>query len=470
MKTLINFFRFGLFFLAVFSLSSCEKKNADNGTGTAEFSISSMDETNLTKSVSSDDTVLASYQIMISVEDVKGNPVFTDKLIPVYAFGTGFVSENVEIKVGEFRLTKFMVINPAGTVVFATPLEGSPLAYLVNNPLPIDFRILEGQVTKILPEVLPVGDNPPEKFGYVNFGVQIIKPLEFWTVCYLDNPIIMPPVVPTTAKLTIHAVNGWHYTFRLEAKINHLIIRGGSEIYTFLLEKEGFLPQKMQFYARELLATSKENPLVLKIPVEAQYKVITLQPGPVKGKDAMISNLDADKNFGDYKYFETTFISEPVLTVMRSNRSLISFNLDTLPKSAVIKKVILTLWYDLPIPFDSTFIVNTDPSTGIAWYGAVLQQVVEPWEEFKVTWNTQPKSVEANQVYISPFIKNANVIEVNVTGLFVQNPNIDVVNYPNYGMLFRLWPTERFPGFRFASSDYPVAGMRPRLTIYYTIN
>jgi hypothetical protein len=155
---------------------------------------------------------------------------------------------------------------------------------------------------------------------------------------------------------------------------------------------------------------------------------------------------------------------------MRSNRSLISFNLDTLPKSAVIKKVILTLWYDLPIPFDSTFIVNTDPSTGIAWYGAVLQQVVEPWEEFKVTWNTQPKSVEANQVYISPFIKNANVIEVNVTGLFVQNPNIDVVNYPNYGMLFRLWPTERFPGFRFASSDYPMAGMRPRLTIYYTIN
>jgi hypothetical protein len=146
-----------------------------------------------------------------------------------------------------------------------------------------------------------------------------------------------------------------------------------------------------------------------------------------------------------------------------------SFDMDTLPKSAIITKVILTLWYDLPIPFDSTYITNTDPSTGVAWYGGVLQQIVEPWEEYKVTWNTQPKSIETNQVYISPFIRNANVIELNVTSLFVSSTTTDGVNYPNYGMLFRLWPTEKFPGFRFASSDYPQASMRPRLMIYYTL-
>ena len=70
----------------------------------------------------------------------------------------------------------------------------------------------------------------------------------------------------------------------------------------------------------------------------------------------MISNLEPDKNFGDYKYFEATFLSEPVLTVMRSNRSLIYFNLDSLPKSAIIQKVTLHLTYDLPIPFDSTYL------------------------------------------------------------------------------------------------------------------
>jgi hypothetical protein len=232
----------------------------------------------------------------------------------------------------------------------------------------------------------------------------------------------------------------------------------------------------MEFPARMLAATTRENPLILKIPWTAQYHKIILQPGPEKGKDAMISNLNADKNFGDHKYFEATFLSEPVLTVMRSNRSLIAFNLDTLPKSAIIRKVILRLTYDIPIPFDNTYITEVQPASGIAWFGGVLQQIVEPWDEHKVTWNTQPKTVEFNQVYIPPFIRNTNFIEVDVTRLFVPpvTATTDNVAYPNYGMLFRLWPTDRFPGFRFASSDYLVtstyAKMWPALTIYFTLN
>lgn len=458
--------------MAMVSLSSCEKKVADNGIGTAEFSLNALNELSSSKSgISDDSTGVFSYQILISVEDMNGNAIITDKLIPLYIFGTGFTSENVEIKAGEFKLTKFMVINPAGEVIYAAPVKGSPLAYLVTKPLPVTFNIFPNQVTKILPEVLAVGDQTPDKFGYASFVVQIIKPLEFWTMCVLDpgNPMIMAPIQITNAKLTVYAADGWHYTFKLEAAVNHLIIRGGSEIYTFILEKEGFETQKLQFSARELMATTKENPLILKISWFSQYRVLVLQPGSEKGKDAMISNLNSEKNFGDHKYFEATFLSEPVLTVMRSNRSLIWFNPDTLPKSAIIKKVTLQLFYDLPIPFDSSYITNTGPATGVVWYGGVLQQIVEPWEEFKVTWNTQPKTIEANQVYIPPFIRNANFIIVDVTRLFVTPSTTDQAIYPNYGMLFRLWPVDRFPGFRFASSDYPDAIMRPRLTIYYTL-
>jgi hypothetical protein len=277
----------------------------------------------------------------------------------------------------------------------------------------------------------------------------------------------MSPTQLTTAKLTVYANNGWHYTFKLEPAVNHLIIRGGSEIYYFVLEKEGYLPQKLQFTSKQLIETTKENPLVLKIPWDSnQWKTLILQPGPDAGKDAMISNLDGDKNFGDYKYFEATYLSESVLTVMRSNRSLIWFNLNSLPKSAIIIKVALQLWYDLPVPFDPVYLIDIDPTTGLCRFGGVLQQIVEPWEEFKVTWNTQPKTIMANQVFISPFNINANVITVDVTTLFV--PANDK-NALNYGMLFKLWPTEKFPGFRFASSDFPDATMRPKLTIYYIL-
>jgi hypothetical protein len=458
-----------LILLAVFALSSCEK-NSDTSKGTFKFSISPIGESSLNKSAEAD-SAMASYHVMVSVEDTEGNPVLTEELIPVYLFGAGFISEDVELDAGSYRLTKFLVINPAGEVIFAAPLEGAPLAYLVNDPLPIGFRVIAGSTTTVLPEVLPVDDHTPGDFGYVNFGIQIIRPLGFYTICILDNPLSMAPGLQlTTAKLTVFAGNNWHYSFKLEAAMNHIIIRGGYDVYLFLLEKEGYMPQKFYVSARELMATTKENPLVLKIPWDSnQWKVLVLRPGPDKGKDAMISNLEPEKNFGAHKFFEATFITEPVLTVMRSNESLIWFNMNDLPKSAMIRKVVLKLSYEIPLPWDSAavFIPNSDGT--IERMGGVLQKIVEPWEEDKVTWNNQPKSIQFNQVYIGPFIMNVNFIEVDVTRLYVSSATTDNVEYPNYGMFFRLWPREWVPGFRFASSDHPVEALRPQLTVYYTL-
>ena len=467
MKTSIRLIYFLIVILSVTGLSSCKKDVVDDGIGTIEFSMNLPDNVSQAKSAGSDSLVV-SYQLLISVEDAKGNPIMSDKLIPLYPFGSGFVSAKVEIKNGEFRLTKFMVMNPSGAIVYAAPVAGSPNAYLTNKPLPIPFNIFPEKVTTLAPEVLAVGDQSPAAFGYATFGVQIIKPLEFWTMCVIgfDNPMIMAPIQITTAKLTISNNNGWIYSFKLIAAVNHLVIRGGSENYTFLLEKEGYPSQKMQFTAKQLLETTKENPLILRIPPGTDpTQVFSVQPGPEQGKDAMISNLEPDKNFGDYKYFEATYLSESQLTVMRSNRSLIFFDLSTLPSGAKINKVVLRLVYEKPIPFDETLFPTVSPATGIAWYGAVLQQIIEPWEENGVTWNKQPKTIEANQVFIPPFIRSTNVLEIDVTKLFVSN----LANpLPNHGILFRLWPADKFPGFRFASSDYPEPSWRPKLNIQYT--
>jgi len=94
-----------------------------------------------------------------------------------------------------------------------------------------------------------------------------------------------------------------------------------------------------------------------------------------------------------------------------------------LPKSATIKKVTLTLHYDLPLPWDSA-IFTPGSSGGVEWLGGVLQRITEPWEEGKVTWNNQPKSTEVNQVYIAPFILNCNFINVDVTKLYVLMPQL----------------------------------------------
>jgi hypothetical protein len=324
------------------------------------------------------------------------------------------------------------------------------------------FNISSNNTTPVATEVLLVGDQAPSQFGYTTFGIQIIKPLDFYTFCILDNGLTLAPTQMATAKLTISNNAGWVYSFNLLAASNHLIIRGGATNYTFLLEKEGYPAQKLQFTAQQLLAATKEKPLVLKIPVGSTVtKILFIQPGPDKGKDAMISNTRPDMNFGAFRYFEASYLpSENALTVMDSKRSLIFFDLSALPKPSVINKVILKLTYDLPLPWDSTIFF----SSTIKPYG-VIQQVVEPWEENQVTWNKQPKTTEVNQVYLYPFIRNVNFIEIDITKLIL----IPTVNaLPNHGLLFKLSPNEKFKGFRFASSDYPDSLMRPRLSIQYT--
>ncbi|MBE0674429.1 MAG: hypothetical protein IH591_07190, partial [Bacteroidales bacterium] len=148
-----------LILLVVFAFSSCEK-NSDTSKGTAKFSIASIDQSNQLKSAWAD-TDLVSYHLMVSVEDSDGSSVLSDHLVPVYLFGPGYISEELEMNEGDYRLTEFMLIEPSGAVIAATPVEGSPLAYLVKDPLPLEFSIRGGTATIVSPELLAVGDHTP---------------------------------------------------------------------------------------------------------------------------------------------------------------------------------------------------------------------------------------------------------------------------------------------------------------------
>jgi hypothetical protein len=476
MKTTFRIIPVIIALAVIIGLNSCNKKTDENpANGKLRFSVAMSEDLSTLKSAKTDSSIYdsipyTSYQLLLSVADMNGVYVFEDKMIPLYSFGNGFVSEQLEIRAGEFFLKKFMVINNYGKVIYASPLEGSPRAYLVNQPLPLYFSVNPNETTQVAPEVLPVDGYNPSDFGYATFMVQVVKPWPFYVMAMLDNPLLERPTLITDAVLYVYTPDGWSHDFKLEPMVNKLEVRS-SEYYEMLVYKEGFPEVKLQLTGREILSTSEDNPYIIKIGTQPPYLTLVLQPGPEDGMDARITDLEPGKNFGDYKYFETTFTSEPDLTVMRSTQSLISFNLGQLPKSATIQSVFLTLYYDIPIYWEDDTLAY--PYNGDAFmpiqYGAVLQQIIEPWKEYGVTWNNQPKSTEISQVVIYPFVKNANFITVDVTSLYVPNPYIDSMPLPNYGMMFKLFPNESFPGFRFASSDYPEPSMRPSLAINYTL-
>ena len=471
-----------LFFLAVLagSFNSCEKLSpAEQEKGSLEIAIDLSE--GILKSAISDSVVSTEpdtldpsparqLQIMVSILNKEGVPVMEDELIPLFNFGSGFISKKIELETGEYTLVKFMVINAAGEVLFAAPVEGSPKSYLVLKPLPVGFNISTQGVTRIVPEVLAVLNESPQEFGYAAFGFQVVKPLPFYVMAVIGDSVmdttgIRPPTIPTEALLTVFTPNGWSHRFKLKPEVNRIEVRGGAEYYMLVCEKEGYPPVKLRFTPRELLSSTPENPLIIRLSLQ-EIHVLTIKPGPREGKDAMISNLDPDKNFGDHKYFEASFLSEPILTVMRSNRSLIWFDINALPKSARIKRVVLTLFYEMPVIYENAG-YDKPVSDDNVRYGAVLQQIVEPWEEYKVSWNNQPKTTEVNQVFVSPLARNTNMINIDVTSLYVP---VKEINLRNYGMLFKLYPDEKYPGsLRFASSDYPEKRMHPELKIFYSL-
>ena len=471
--------------------NSCEKiSNENEAKGKLEIAVA-LNE-GILKSAGNDsinypdnDTIpgMNTFQILISVVNRQGLPVMEDELIPLFNFGSGFVSNRIEFNAGEYQLTKFMIINPQGNVVYAAPMAGSAKSYLVLNPLPMEFTINTESITRVVPEVLSVVNENPQEFGYAGFGFQVVKPLTFYVIAMINDPRIMAPTQLTQALLKVITPEGWEHSFRLEARLNVIAVRGGAENYILICEKPGYAPLKLSLSPRELMATSPDNPINLSFGVP-DFNVLTLKPGPRAGKDAMISNLSPQRNFGNHIFFEATFITEPVLAVMRSNNSLIWFDTGQLPRSATIRKAELLLFSDQPIPWNYEGGIST-ASSDRPWYGAVLQQIIEPWDEDSVNWFNQPKTTEANQVYISPFNNypegdtiiysdqnlitepgTTGMINVDVTSLFVP---VEKINLPNYGMFFKLYPAEQFPGFRFASSDHPNLRMHPELRLYYTL-
>lgn len=92
--------------------------------------------------------------ILISIESGNGKEVLRDKKLLLQTFGESYISQAIELGYGDYRLTKFLVLNDEDSVVYATPSEGSDLAQYVDDPLPVNFHISEDEGTQVSLQVL----------------------------------------------------------------------------------------------------------------------------------------------------------------------------------------------------------------------------------------------------------------------------------------------------------------------------
>jgi hypothetical protein len=450
-----------LFFLPAFLFSSCEKLFDTEQEGILELAIM-IDGQEQLKSALNDSTNLATRYLIVTVVNENGEAVLNDEQIELFDFGGHWITKNIKLKVGSYELTRFLIVDPQGIVLYAAPLEDSPKSYLVNDPLPIQFEILKDQVTKVVPEVLPVHEELPEEFGYVTFSYTIVRPLDFFIAVYIKNSVIVPPVEYTDAKLNVKVDSLWWHSFDLEPTVNKVTIRDGYRCYSLIIEKEGFSPVRLKLTREVLAGTTPENPLLIGILTDS-LNVIVFQPGPEEGKDAFIEdypyNNYQNRNWG--KSEEWSAISWTAYGTPFVVRSLIDFNFDAIPPNVIIVSAELSLFAHGNIGHKW----GHDPLTGSN--ACYLLRVISEWQEDSVTWNTQPPVTEENRA----LIPQSDSTMQNYIGIDVTDLVRDCYNHPeeSFGLMLRLVEEEGYRRMFFASSDIPDPAKRPKLEVYYTV-
>ena len=450
-----------LLFVMIFA--SCERSNDLIGAGEVGFTFNAADLDNQFKSAAFEDSsVLHQYHLLVSILDEDTSLVYDKKVVPLYRFSNSFTSDKIKLEAGLYFISEFLVVNPKGEVVYASPKRNAPLAYLVNNPLPIDFKVEPDRQKTVGVEVLPVNNVEPTEFGYTNFGIRIVQPLQFYSGVILDNPLIMAPAKFVSADVYITDPSGWKYRFEYKPTVNPVVVRSNSGIYKFVVKAYGYIAE-YSVSDEHLKKCDKNNPFILSVGTGG-LSTITIKTSPDSTDDALITDLNSEENYGNDKSFMASFKSEPVLTVMRTTRSLMNFHLERyLPKSATIKKVELQL-----TAHKGPFVYDTDSSfADTMYFTGILKPIVEPWNEQKVIWSNQPATTDANNVIIDYYPWMSAVSRTyDITNLFA---GPDKINVPVYGFMFQHYPETVPGGMMFYSSDAEMPQLRPVIKIQYTL-
>ncbi|KAA9324911.1 DNRLRE domain-containing protein [Adhaeribacter soli] len=232
------------------------------------------------------------------------------------------------------------------------------------------------------------------------------------------------------------------------------------------------------------------------VTLESKFKKVSYQPGALQGKDTQLKSVSlvpgADPlcdifadgiNFGNDKTLEAAHqqVSSPFghmnCGYTYQAKGILDFDLQNkIPNNAIIVSAKLSLYSAQSQVY---------PQYGGAEYGhawsspgsnaAYIKRIAAPWDEQTITWfsyhNPSPLTSPLNPVTIP----GSSATDQHYENLDVTQLVKDMVTYNTfYGFAIELINQTSSPGsgnhMRFATSDFPIASLRPKLEIIYADN
>ncbi len=199
--------------------------------------------------------------ILVSIQDDKGSNIYTSKKLELYNMNGRFISEPIELEVGNYKLTQYIVNNASNNSIYATPVSGSPNCYLVEKALPINFLISKNSTVKVIPEVISTINNAPSSFGYTSFSFKVV-PIFGFLISTLIYDISSDNNVLTTADIVIKNSGNTIYNGILQSITNEIIVNDLSSDYEITIAKDKYIPYIKTLTNNELKGY-ENSPLVI---------------------------------------------------------------------------------------------------------------------------------------------------------------------------------------------------------------
>lgn len=255
-----------IFFIAVTaSLYSCDQSDENViQQGRLQLAFTENSISNLTDGKILDEVPTAA---VITISSENGAVVLENEKISVIKFDDYYLLDPILLSVGYYSIDKFLILNEATEVIYATPVEGSALASLVENPLSIQFGINSDEVTNIDLEVIATNSVDPEDLGYSSLVFNIVPTIDILVSVFEaiepENGYYFIESV-----LTVYGDGDSLFTIPLGDSINVVRLRNDYDEYLFKATNlEGVSASKM--VTSENLEYYRTTPIDIIIQVES---------------------------------------------------------------------------------------------------------------------------------------------------------------------------------------------------------
>jgi hypothetical protein len=239
-------------------VQNCTEEESNRSTGNIQFVFDPGKIADPNGKTSAADFPAGSY-LIVSIEDNSGHAIHTRKSINLIQVGDNFISDPLPLTSDSYKLTEFMVVRSDRALLYAAPKAQSPLAKYVDRPLPISFTVTENALLEEAVQVVDVKGSNPEDFGYISFGLDIVRKFGLSVFIPDDNSLSL-----TTAEAFLIMDDDTVHVQDLDAKVNTILFEEDpDDSVELVVIKDGYSKYVKMFTFNQLKDELDGNPLTV---------------------------------------------------------------------------------------------------------------------------------------------------------------------------------------------------------------